>query len=264
MSFKPNIITCDSPDELSCVACKKILDIVHAAKRESWPLSIALSGGSTPKMLYTRLHDEQLHLLKEERALRFFFGDERLVPADASDSNYNMARQALLHDIPEELVVPVEVRCVGGEASKDACDDAMKAADAYERQITALLDHKKVKATGTRVPIFDIVLLGLGSDGHTASIFPGSPAENEVQHAVSVGFPSPTMRPKVWRVTLTPTTIIHARYVILLATGGEKKWVMNSIMSDAPTETPVSRFLRNCTGDVTFILDKEIAEDLQR
>ncbi|RNF03766.1 6-phosphogluconolactonase [Trypanosoma conorhini] len=264
MSFKPSIVICDSPGELSGVACQKIVDIIHAAKRESWPLSIALSGGSTPRMLYTRLHEEQLHLLREERALRFFFGDERLVPAEAADSNYNMARQALLRDIPEDLVVPVDVSCAGGEASKDACDDAMQAAEAYERRINSFPRLQTVETMDTRVPVFDIVLLGLGSDGHTASIFPGSRAESETRRAVSVGFPSPTMNPKVWRVTLTPVTITHARHVIVLATGKEKKWVLNGIVLDTPKEAPVSRFLRNCTGGVTFILDKEIAEDLGR
>ncbi|EKG01345.1 6-phosphogluconolactonase, putative [Trypanosoma cruzi] len=261
MSFKPKIIVCSSPAELSGVACKKIVEIIHASERTNWPLSIALSGGSTPKMLYSLLHEEHLHLLKEERALRFFFGDERLVPADAAESNYNMARQALLHDIPEDLVVPVDVGCVG-KVSKVDCNDAVKSADAYEKRIALLLGTQKVEGMEAEIPVFDIVLLGLGSDGHTASIFHGSQAESETHRTVSVGFPSPTMSPKVWRVTLTPLTIIHARHVILLATGKEKKCVLNGIIADTPTEVPVSRFLRNCKGDVTFILDKEIAENL--
>ncbi|KEG10754.1 6-phosphogluconolactonase [Trypanosoma grayi] len=258
MTFNPEIVVCDAAEELSRTACKMILDIVGAAERKTWPLSIALSGGSTPKMLYTRLHDEHLPLLREERALRFFFGDERLVPADTADSNYNMAKQALLRDIPDDLVVPFDVS--GLHASPQATRaDAENAANAYEKRLAALLPLCAVEGTDAQVPVFDIVLLGLGADGHTASIFPGTQAERDDHRAVSVSFPSATMRPQVWRATLTPAAITHARHVIVLATGNEKKWVLNGILAESPAEAPVSRFLRSCKGKVTFVVDRDIS-----
>lgn len=259
MSFRPEIVVCDSAEELSRVACEKVVAIIAAAGCGGWPLSIALSGGSTPRRLYTRLREEHMGLLKEDRALRFFFGDERLVAADDAASNYNMAREALLRDVPDDLVVPVDTDGVGGATAADAQSDAERRAESYERQIAGLLPLQNVGASSVRVPVFDIVLLGLGADGHTASIFPGSRAECETRRAVSVGFPSPAMSPKVWRVTLTPVTIMQARHVIVLATGGEKKWVLDNILADTPTETPVSRFLRDCKGEVVFIVDREIA-----
>ncbi|ORC89245.1 6-phosphogluconolactonase [Trypanosoma theileri] len=262
MTFKPEIIVCEAPEELSRVSCKTILDIIDQSKREVWPLSLALSGGSTPKMLYKRLHDEHLQLLRDERPLRFFLGDERLVATDAAESNYNMAREVLLRDIPDDLVVPVDISVLETTPAKDAAN-AVKVADAYAKRLSSLLPMHTVQETNTQIPIFDIILLGLGSDGHTASVFPGTEAAKEVHRAVTVSFPGPTMNPKVWRITLTPTTIIHARHVIVLATGSEKRWVLNGIIAEnESSETPVSRFLRDCKGRVTFLLDKEIAKDI--
>ncbi|KAH9578386.1 Glucosamine/galactosamine-6-phosphate isomerase [Trypanosoma melophagium] len=262
MTFQPEIVVCETPEELSRVACKTILNIIDKSKREVWPLSLALSGGSTPKMLYKSLHDEHLQLLRDERPLRFFLGDERLVATDAADSNYNMAREVLLRDIPDDLVVPVDVSVLDNTPAKDA-EDALKAADAYTKRLSSLLPMYTVQETNTQIPVFDIILLGLGSDGHTASVFPGTEAAEELHRAVTVSFPSPTMNPKVWRVTLTPMAITHARHVIVLATGSEKRWVMNGIMAEkGSSETPVSRFLRSCKGKVTFLLDKEIAKGI--
>lgn len=264
MTFQPEIVVCESPEELSRVACKKILDIIDESKREMWPLSLALSGGSTPRMLYKRLHDEHLRLLRDERPLRFFVGDERLVAADSAESNYNMAREALLRDIPDDLVVPIDVSILDTTPAKDGAD-ALKVADAYAKRLSFLLPMQVEQETDTQIPIFDVILLGLGSDGHTASVFPGSDAAKEVHRAVTVSFPGPTMNPKVWRVTLTPITIKHARHVIVLATGKGKRWALNGIIAEKESsETPVSRFLRDCKGKVTFLLDKEIAKDISQ
>ncbi|SCU70735.1 6-phosphogluconolactonase [Trypanosoma equiperdum] len=265
MSFKPTISVHATPQELSAAGCRKIVEIIEASGSQQWPLSIALAGGSTPKMTYARLHDEHLNLLREKRALRFFMGDERMVPADSTDSNYNMAREVLLHDIPDDLVFPFDTSAVTPSAEATSAD-AMRVAEAYGKQLASLLPLKSVGEAGAKVPVFDVVLLGLGSDGHTASIFPGSQAEKETDGkvVVSVGFPSETMKPKVWRVTLSPATIMQARNVIVLATGAEKKWVVDGILADTAHKAPVARFLRGCEGNVSFLLDKEIAENLAK
>ncbi|CCD11760.1 unnamed protein product [Trypanosoma congolense IL3000] len=265
MPFKPTIDVYATPHELSAAGCRKIVDIIEAHEGEKWPLSIALAGGSTPKLTYARLRSEHLPLLREKRALRFFFGDERMVPADSRDSNYNMARETLLVEIPDDLIVPVDTS--GVTAPNEATPlDALRAAEAYEGKLASLLPSQAVGEEEVRVPVFDIVLLGLGSDGHTASIFPGSPAAVEIggQKAVSIGFPSESMSPKVWRVTLTPAAIMHARNVIILATGAEKKWVVEGILADVTSDAPVARFLRGCKGNVSFLLDREIAQSLSK
>ncbi|KAG8348424.1 putative 6-phosphogluconolactonase [Trypanosoma vivax] len=259
MLFHPVVEVYSSAEELSAAGCEKILQIIDAPKAEEGPLSIALSGGSTPKAMYELLHDKHIERLRKGRALRFFFGDERLVQPNSPDSNFNMAHLALLRDVPDDLVVPLDVQALATDEAA-AEDVAAKIAEAYERRIVSLLKPE----AGTGAPVFDIVLLGLGSDGHTASIFPGSQAERERDgsRSVSIGFPSETMHPKVWRVTLTPSAISRARHVIVLATGAEKRWVLEGILSDNPQAVPVARFLRNCKGKVTFLLDRNIAEGL--
>jgi 6-phosphogluconolactonase len=184
-------IVCDSK-ELPARAAERIALELTKALAERGTASLALAGGTTPKATYEALAGLPLDWAK----LDVFFGDERCVPADHSDSNYRMAKAALF----DRITIPSErVHRMQGElADRDA------AARAYERELPEELD---------------IVVLGVGEDAHTASLFPGSPALHEiVRRVVPVVGPKPPPE----RLTLTPPAITNARLCIVLASGAGK------------------------------------------
>jgi 6-phosphogluconolactonase len=166
--------------------------------REVAPRTIALAGGETPMPVYARL----AHIDYPWAETQIFFGDERCVPPDDIDSNYRMAGEALLSK------VPAIVHRMPGET----CD-----AEAYEREIEASL--------GPGMPRFDLIFLGLGADGHTASLFPGDPALDERKRlVVRVG------RPDHSRLTLTLPVLSGAKLVVFLVTGTEKREALTRLL----------------------------------
>lgn len=258
--FKPTVKVCESIDEISEAARQIILGEVNKRTNQGRPVVLALSGGSTPKCLYEKMHEHDLEVLKEH-AIQFIMGDERLLAPEDEQSNFSMATKALLRDVPAEFVTAVDPSAALATSTdeKNGAEGAWKVAADYESK---LLQHlsvtQKEEEDGemTAAPFVDIVLLGFGSDGHTASIFPDSIAASDDEHLVSVSFPSPTMNPKVWRITLSKNVIQHARQVVVLAGGKDKNWVVHGVLDEeAPEKSPVSRFLRGCKGNVTFLLD---------
>jgi 6-phosphogluconolactonase len=180
-----------SPPDLRVVE-----DIPEAAEQlflEASPRTIALSGGSTPRAVYERLAGvsypwEEVHV---------FFGDERCVPPDHPDSNYLMAREAVLAHVPARVHPMYD------------CD-----ADAYERELRDVF--------GEGVPAFDLIFMGLGPDGHTASLFPAKPAL-EVQDRLAVYVPQPGMDPQHPRLTLTLPVFQNAKLMVFLVSGEDKR-----------------------------------------
>lgn len=156
--------------------------------------SVALSGGNTPRAIYTHLADRYVDIPWAE--LDIYFGDERRVPPDDPASNYAMAREALLSRVP---IDPSHIHRMAGEA-----EDADAAARAYETTLPASLD---------------LLLLGMGSDGHTASLFPGAP---ELEEGLRRVVPTNSPVPPVGRLTITPPVIAAARHVAVFVAGIEK------------------------------------------
>lgn len=177
--------------------------------------SLALSGGRTPELLYRLLGQPPYRDRIEWPRVRLYFADERAVATTDPDSNFRMARETLIDHVP--IPPPNVHRMKGDYADLDA------AAEEYEARITE--------------PI-DLMILGLGEDGHTASIFPGSAAARERQRRVVVVRESPKPPPK--RLTVTPRVIDEAREVLMLVTGASKaEAVSRSLAEDAnPVEVP--------------------------
>ena len=165
------------------------------------PRTIALSGGSTPKDVYERLAVTDYAWSEVEA----FFGDERCVPLDHPDSNYRMANEALLSKVPARAHPMVD------------CD-----ADAYEEELRAVF--------GDRGPAFDLAFMGLGEDGHTASLFPGNPAL-EVRDRWAVHVPEPGMPPPHPRLTLTLPVFDAARLSLFLVSGEAKRIPLRHLMN---------------------------------
>jgi len=171
-----------------------IVDAIAAVLARRDRCSVALTGGNTPRAIYQRLADR--HVDVPWGLLDIYFGDERRVPPDDPESNYRMAVETLLGSVPVE---PARVHRMQGEL-----EDGALAALEYERELP---------------PALDILLLGVGADGHTASLFPGAPQLRERERHVVV---SVSPLPPTGRLTITPPVIAAARRVAVIAAGGSK------------------------------------------
>jgi 6-phosphogluconolactonase len=236
-------------DALSRAAADDLAAIARACAAARGICHIALSGGSTPRRLFQLLVQRGPDALPW-RQLALWWGDERTVPPDHPDSNYRMAREALIdpaaafglgsaqvHRIPAELAVP-----------------AAAAAD-YERALVAALGAP---------PRFDLVLLGMGPDGHTASLFPGSPALGETAHwVVANRVTSPLVHGTATRITLTAPAINAAHHVRFLVTGADKAAALAQVLAGPrdPTRYP-SQLVAPGSGDLRWFVDDAAAATL--
>jgi 6-phosphogluconolactonase len=204
--------------------------------------SFVLSGGSTPKALYQLLASEPWRGRIEWSKVHVFFGDERAVPPDDEYSNYRMACEALLGSVP---IPPQNVHRMRGES-----EDLQSAARGYEEQLR-------------KYSPLDLVLLGMGDDGHTASLFPHSPALRE-NEKLCVATPVASLEPHVRRLTLTFPAINASRRVWLLVTGSGKAARLQQVHAglesgtrDVPS-TPVQGIAP--TGEYLWLLDEAAAQ----
>jgi 6-phosphogluconolactonase len=207
--------------------------------------SAALSGGSTPRALYTLLAQEPHRGQVPWDGIHLFWGDERCVPPDNPGSNYRLANEALIAHVP---IPPENIHRVQGEREPEA------AARLYDR---ALRDFY----CGPR-PRFDLVLLGLGEDGHTASLFPGSEAVGETER-LAVAVEAHYQDRPAHRVTLTLPAINTARHVVFLVTGSAKAGIVQAVLDDPRGHFPAGQ-VRPTAGQLTWLLDAEAAGQLRR
>lgn len=269
MPFKPEIYVGNSAKD----ACKATLDLLmsvtKANQKENHKTSFALSGGETPKVLFD-LMTEHLDLWKKDNLFVFIMGDDRLYPYSHEGSNAYWAKTILLKHFSEDFFIPMNVQpaIATSESETEGEAGARIVAKDYQDRLMAALPNKEITNElneKVSIPVVDLVLLGFGTDGHCASIFPDSIASKEVTDAVTVSWPSPSMVPKVWRATFTKHVIQNAKHVIVLACREEKSWVVRGVVEDEPTgEIPVSRFLRECKGQVHFMLDAGAATGLKK
>ena len=213
------------PDALARHAARWLSGL---ARTKPGRFAVALSGGSTPRATYEHLAREDFPW---ERA-QWFFGDERFVPPDDAQSNYRMAREAMLWRAPEKNVYPVQTLGVTPET----------AALAYQTELNAL------RGDG---PLFDVVLLGLGPDGHTASLFPDSPMleERTALTGVVKGLGQT-------RVTLTYPALEDSDHVVFLVTGSEKRDVLRRVLA-GDESLPAARVKPK--GELLFFVDSQAA-----
>lgn len=210
------------------------------ARGKTHPCHVALSGGSTPKRLFEVLAARGPNALPWDRVI-LWWGDERTVPPDHPDSNYGMAKRTLIDPLHLD---PSRIHRMEGER-----DPAQAAAD-YERQL--------VSAIGSP-PVFDIVLLGLGPDGHVASLFPGSPGLAEKSRwVVANPVDSPVAGGKTTRITLTLPAINSARAIWFLVSGEAKAHRVKDVLDGPPGLLPAQHVMR-----ATWFLDAGAAQELR-
>jgi len=235
-----------TPQELFEAAAE---EVVHAAKEavaQRGRFTIALPGGSTPKNLFNLLATNARTVLPWDRTF-FFWGDERHVPPADPDSNYRMAEETMLSKIP---VAAGNVFRIPAENP-----DAAAAAEAYEQSL-----RKFFQLGPGDVPIFDLILLGMGPDGHTASLFPGSAGLQEKTRLVIANWVD---KLKTSRLTLTLPVLNAARCVTFLVSGTDKAAMLKTVLEeDAPAEQYPSKLIRPNNGKLIWLVDRAAASAL--
>ena len=211
--------------------------LVQAAERGG---HVALAGGSTPKAAYEAAAGSDADWSR----VTFWFGDERCVGPDHEHSNYAMARAALL----DRIAGPGPVRRIEGERGPEA------AAAAYEAALR--------EDFGDGVPELDLILLGLGPDAHTASLFPGDAALGE-RERLAVGVETPGMAPLVSRVTLTLPVVNNAHEVMFLVSGEDKAEAAARAFSGTPDPAAPASLVQPSHGKLTLALDPAAASRLE-
>lgn len=227
----------------AAVAAAAAEQIAVLTAQASDPFSIALAGGSTPRALYERLASDALRERIPWERVQLFFGDERAVPPDHPDSNYGMATRALLSKI-------------------DVRAHRMEAEHGRAREYEELL-RTHIAARYRSMPALDLVLLGLGEDGHTASLFPGTAALAERERAVVMNeVPQLDTR----RMTLTYPALNAARRVWLLVTGERKRDLVASLLGDTTPATKTASWpvqgVAPAAGELVWWLDRAAAARL--
>lgn len=239
-------IICPDNDRLIDKALHRFVTLCAQAINENGQFHVALSGGGTPENLYRALVSHVAAQKIDWQLVHIYFGDERMVAADHADSNYRMARQALLDHvaIPDCNIHPIPTDC------DDFADCAQRYADTLKAQLPLIRED---------VPIFDLILLGIGPDGHTASLFPGTPILLEYERAVAAVH---VTEKDSWRISLTYQVLNHARHILVLVSGATKQQVIFDLFGQkpAPHDYPVANI--RATGSMEWLLDAEAAQKL--
>ncbi|MGZ9143712.1 MAG: 6-phosphogluconolactonase [Candidatus Binatia bacterium] len=238
------IIICRDVDGLSRKAAEQFVALARQAIAARGRFAVALSGGSTPKALYSLLATAEFSEQLDWRQIHLFFGDERCVAPDHAESNYRMVAEALL----SQIAIPSEnVHRMAGELAP------LAAAVAYERELKQFFSQSE-----TNLPRFDLLLLGLGEDGHTASLFPGSSALHETKCLVA---PIYVEKLAAHRLTLTLPAINHAAQISFLIAGKSKAAIVKEIFAPAPPDYPAAR-IQPARGQLTWFITQDAAGDL--
>ncbi|MGH7429726.1 MAG: 6-phosphogluconolactonase [Candidatus Methylomirabilaceae bacterium] len=234
---------------LSEEAAERFSSIAETAVARAGRFTVALAGGSTPRPVYARLATEPYRSRIPWRRTMFFWGDERCVPPDHPDSNYRMGEETLLRHLP---VAPEGVYRMRGEDREPA-----RAASSYEQ----LLRTAFQLGVGER-PRFDLILLGMGADGHTASLFPGSPALAERAHLVAAPY---VERLLAHRLTLTLPVLNAAAATLFLISGREKAEILRSVLDPSSSDNQLpARQICPPDGRLIWLVDQPAASLLDR
>ena len=226
MSTSAEIRILTTPQELSAAAAEEVVRAANQAVAERGRFTIALSGGSTPRNLFNLLATNAKATLPWDRTF-FFWSDERHVGPDDPDSNYRMANEAMLSKVP----------VAAGNVFRIAAEnpDAAAAAQQYEQTI------RKFFHIDSEIPQFDLILLGMGPDGHTASLFPGTAALQEKSKLVVANW---VEKLKTHRLTFTLPLLNAAREVAFLVSGTDKASVLKTVLEEnAPGEQYPSKLV---------------------
>ena len=229
-------------------AAEEFLKSVAEAVAQKGAFTVALAGGSTPKALYSQLADEPLRSQMPWEKLHFFFGDERHAPPDGAESNFRMANEALFS---KGAIKPEQITRIKGEYA-----DTEKAALEYEQALRA---YFKLKVG--EYPRFDLVLLGMGEEGHTLSLFPGTKALQATDRIVVRNWVGKLYTE---RITLTATAANHASRVIFMVTRADKAPALKAVLEGPyePEQLP-AQLIQPASGKLLWLVDQAAGSMLE-
>lgn len=232
---------------LTHAAAEHLIDQGALAIKARDRFTIALAGGSTPKALYSLLASPEYRTRLDWKKTEFFWGDERHVSPDHAESNFRMASETMLLPL---AIGEKHIHRIHGELPQ-----AQDAADQYEAQLRSLLG-----ASALEIPRIDLVLLGMGPDGHTASLFPGTGAVHESVRLVVAPW---VEKFQTFRITMSPVLINQAHQVTFLINGSGKAEVLRAVQ-EGPYQPDVlpSQVVRPVSGELTWLLDQDAARNL--
>lgn len=235
-------------DAVARAAADFFVTLAPQPQGEKRPFYVALAGGTTPKALYELLASAEYRNRVDWDQVSFFFGDERAVPPDHPDSNYRTAHEALFR--------PLSISDKRVYRMKGELPDLEAAAVDYERTLQSIFD-------GERVPHFDLVFLGMGPDGHTASLFPGHPALAERKRWVAPVMDAPKPPPR--RLTLTVPVLNAAKLVLFMATGADKAQALREVLegNSSPDQYP-AKHVRPGADRLVWLVDEAAGGALSR
>jgi 6-phosphogluconolactonase len=243
MSAQRDIRICEDAAALAQQTTEEFVRLAQESVAARGRFTVALAGGSTPKAAYALLVSAAYRDRVSWPQIHCFWGDERHVPPDHGDSNYRMAYEAMLSKV---AIPAANIHRIPAEK------DAQQAADEYE----ATLRTAFALAADT-LPRFDLILLGMGPDGHTASLFPGTAAVHESKRLVAAPW---VEKFSTYRITLTPPVLCHAAHVVFAAGGADKTETLQRVLHGPyqPDLYP-SQVVKPTHGTLLWLVDKAAA-----
>ena len=245
MRSQPRIEVVADAQAIGQMACEYFIAEAKRAIAERGSFFVAVSGGKSPEAFFRQLGEDARSMSLEWSKVKLLWVDERCVEPDAPQSNYRLARESFI----ERVGIPANcVFRIHGEAADH---------EAEARRYEAVLKEAFGPGRGDAIPEFDLMTMGMGADGHTASLFPGSHVVNERMRLVRAVEASGS---RLARITLTPPVISAARRVILLISGTDKAETLRQVLSTPvePLRYPV-QILRRMDERVTWLVDKQAA-----
>jgi len=248
-NLKGQLLIYSTHQELGEAAAAYVSRLSEQAIADRGKFTVALSGGSLPKLLCPSLVAEPLHSQIDWSAWHVFWADERCVPLTHPDSNYGLADEYLFEhvDIPTEQIYPLNSTIPCSQAAKDY-QDALR---------------RVFQPDSNQLPRFDLILLGMGEDGHTASLFPNHPLLGETNRWVAPIFDSPKPPPE--RITLTLPVINNARHIVFITSGTSKAGVLAEMMASAAStkKLPAQMIQPVNGGELRWFIDAAAASKLK-
>ena len=230
-------VVVDAP-AIAVVAAEKIISLADAAISQRGGFSIALSGGSTPKTLFQLLASDSYSKRIDWKNWQIYFGDERCVPPVHPDSNFRMASEALLDHVP---ILPEHIHRMEGEIEPQE----------------AAIEYGKLLKQNFGDGGLDVILLGMGDDGHTASLFPHTAALGETGHRCVANY---VEKLGVWRITMTAPFINRARQIIVMVSGAAKaKRIDQVLQGPSDPQTFPIQMIDPADGELLWLMDAAAA-----